>query len=132
MTETLEERFTSHGDLTAYLAGRLAGLAGTVRHDLTDEDREALKVAANVLESIAKREVKQGPLHEGTPYRVVEDQDNGQSTVTPLSLAAMLGVLYRQGLEAVKNGGKVDVAFIDFSGTDFEREPRPRYKHVWK
>jgi hypothetical protein len=57
MTETLEGRFASHGELAAYLSGRLDGLAGTVRYRLSDEDREAVKVAAKVLYGIAEREL---------------------------------------------------------------------------
>jgi hypothetical protein len=54
MPKTLEERFASREQLAAYLSGRLEGLAGTVRYDLSDEDREAVKVAANMLGDIAK------------------------------------------------------------------------------
>jgi hypothetical protein len=57
MTEGLEERFASHEVFVGFLAGRLEGLSGTTRYDLTDGDREALKAAANVLYGIAKRKL---------------------------------------------------------------------------
>jgi hypothetical protein len=38
-----------------YLAGRLEGLAGTTRYDLTDEDRETLKEAATMLQIAVSR-----------------------------------------------------------------------------
>jgi hypothetical protein len=56
MLKTLEERFASPEMFAGFLAGRLEGLSGTTRYDLTDGDREALKAAANVLYGIAKRE----------------------------------------------------------------------------
>jgi hypothetical protein len=54
MSQTLEDRFASREQLAAYLSGRLEGLAGSVRYELTDEDREAAKVAARFLGRIAK------------------------------------------------------------------------------
>jgi hypothetical protein len=131
VTEDLEH-FASHGELTAHLSGRLDGLAGSVRYDLTDDDREALKMAATILNGIATREHILDPLREGKPYRVVEDQPDGSSTVTPLPLAAVLGIMYRLGEDAVKNGGKVDLAFIGHEATDFEHDGRPHFRHVWK
>jgi hypothetical protein len=43
----------------AWLSGRLAGLAGTVRYDLSDEDREVLREVSKLLEASANDVDKQ-------------------------------------------------------------------------
>jgi hypothetical protein len=63
-------------------------------------------------------------------FRLVEDQPDGRTTVTPASLATVLGILHRQAMKAVGDGTKLDLAFIDFEGTDFEHDARPRFRVV--
>ena len=55
MTKNFEERFSTHDEHLGYLVGRLQGLAGTIRYDLSDEDREVLKDAASLLELLTTR-----------------------------------------------------------------------------